>query len=397
MNKDTFCILPYTHTLIQTDGKIKLCCNSIEVDAPSITDQPFNELINNKLHVRVRDEMERGIKPKECHRCYNLEDNNIVSYRQEQNHFYSKKDVKLSTGLTYLDVRFNNTCNLKCVMCSSSYSSSWVEDERKLAETSIHKDHFKARVNFYDKNNFKWSIENDIVQSIKQNSQTLERIHFAGGEPLLSKQHNELLHYLIDTGTSKNLMISYNTNITLIDKTVIKLWNQFKHVKVFLSIDGTGDVLEYIRYPIKYSNVIEVFDLIEEHSDDNIRYVMHYTVNALNLLNVPDFIEYKMKLPYNKISPTELITIDCVLGPDFLAINVLPKNLVEAVLTRLSELTTTYPMHHMTIQSMHDKILTSYNTSSGATLNDTIVYCRDLDSIRNTDSSFILNPIQAYL
>jgi len=46
---------------------------------------------------------------------------------------------------------------------------------------------------------------------------------------------------------------------------------------------------------------------------------------------------------------------------------------------------------------MHDKILTSYNTSSSATLNDTIVYCRDLDSIRNTDSSFILNPIQAYL
>lgn len=397
MNQDTFCILPYTHTLIQTDGKIKLCCNSVEDNAPSITDQPFDELINNKLHVRVRDEMERGIKPRECYRCYNLEDNNIVSYRQEQNHFYSKKDVTVSTGLTYLDVRFNNTCNLKCVMCSSNYSSLWVEDERKLAETGVHTAHFKARVNFYDKNNFKWSIENDIIQSIKQNSQTLERIHFAGGEPLLSKQHNELLRYLIDTGISKSLMISYNTNITLIDKTVIELWNQFKHVKVFLSIDGVGDVLEYIRYPIKYSNVLQVFDLIEEHSDDNIRYVMHYTVNALNLLNVPDFVEYKIKLPYTKISPTELLTIDCVLGPDFLSINVLPKNLVDTVLTRLGELATAYPMHHMTIQSMHDKILISYNTSSSATLNDTIVYCRDLDSIRNTDSSFILNSIQAYL
>jgi sulfatase maturation enzyme AslB (radical SAM superfamily) len=282
-------------------------------------------------------------------------------------------------------------------MCSSNYSSSWVEDERKLAKTSIHKDHFKARVDFYDKNNFKWSIENDIVKSIKHNSQTLERIHFAGGEPLLSKQHNELLHYLIDTGISKNLMISYNTNITLIDKTVIELWNQFKHVKVFLSIDGTGDVLEYIRYPIMYSNVLEIFDLIEEHSNDNIRYVMHYTVNALNLLNIPDFVEYKIKLPYTKISPTELLTIDCVLGPNFLAINVLPKNLVDAVLTRLSELTVAYPMYHMTIQSMHDKILTSYNTSGSATLNDTIAYCRDLDSMRNTDSSFILDSIQAYL
>lgn len=397
MNQDTFCILPYTHTLIQTDGKIKLCCNSIEDTAPTVTDQPFNELINNKLHIRVRDQMERGIRPKECHRCYNLEDNNIVSYRQEQNHFYSKKDTKIAAGLTYLDVRFNNTCNLKCVMCSSNYSSLWVEDERKLAKTSTHKDHFKSRVSFYDKNNFKWSIENDIVESIKQNSQTLERIHFAGGEPLLSKQHNELLHYLIGSGVSKNLMISYNTNITLIDENVIKLWNQFKHVKVFLSIDGTGHVLEYVRYPIKYSNVLEAFDLIEKHSNSNIRYVMHYTVNALNLLSFPDFIEYKIKLTYTKISPTELFTIDCIHSPNFLSVNVLPKTLVDSVLTKLNELITVYPMHAKTIKSMHDKILTSYNTKNNATLEDAIAYCRDLDSIRSTDSSFILNSIQAYL
>jgi len=395
MNKETFCILPYMHALIQTDGKIKLCCNSVEESAPYVYDQPFNGLINNKLHNKVREEMEKGIKPKECSRCYNLENNNIISYRQEQNYVNKDRDVKVE--LTYLDVRFNNTCNLKCIMCSSNCSSLWVEDEQKLSQMNSHKEYFSNRVNFYDKNKFKWSIENDVVESIKQNSQTLERIHFAGGEPLLSKQHTSLLHYLIEMGISNKLTISYNTNIILIDEEVINLWNKFKTVKVFLSIDGTANILEYIRYPLKYSDIIRVFDLIEKNSGSNIRYVFHYTVTALNLLTLPDFIEYKINLPYSKISPTELFTIDCVYSPAFLSVNVLPKNLISSVLNKLTLLINIYPNYAKTIQHINDKIIAAANTNSTFSFNDTVAYCRDLDRIRNTDSSFILNPILAFL
>lgn len=363
----------------------------MEDDTPNITDQPFNNLINNRLHVRVRQEMESGIQPKECRRCYASESNNIVSYRQEQNYVHQHRKVEV--GLKYLDVRFNNTCNLKCIMCSSNYSSLWVEDERKLATNNSY---FADRVNFYNKNSYKWSIENDVVESIKQNSHSLERIHFAGGEPLLSKQHNELLHYLIDSGVSKNLMISYNTNITLIDENVIKLWNQFKHVKVFLSIDGIGPVLEYVRYPIKYTDILTVFELMDKQSNSNIKYVMHYTVNALNLLHLPEFIEYKINLPYN-ISPGELFTIDTVFNPPFLSVNVLPKKLIDHVDASMATLQDKYPEHNTSIQSIRDKVLASHNTQIAATLEDTISYCKELDVIRGTDSSFITQIIQTYV
>ena len=397
MDNKVICILPYTHCLVQTDGKIKLCCNSIEVDNPSIFDQDFNNLINNELHVKVRNQMENNVEPIECQRCFELERNNIISYRQEQN--YINRDKEFVVGLTYLDVRFNNVCNLKCVMCSSNYSTAWVEDEIKLSSinnTNIKSD-IESRVNFYDKNSYKWSIENSILDSIKANVSTLERIHFAGGEPLLSKEHNQLLEYLVTHGYSKNLLISYNTNITLITKDIIELWNQFKHVKVFLSIDGIGSVLEYVRYPIRFTDVENVFNMIQTHSNDNIRYVFHYTLHALNISSLPQFIEYKIKLPYNKISPNELFTVDTVYSPKYLDINILPKTLIDNVLNELKLLIDKYPLHSNTINKIMDKIILASNKPTTLTVNDLVDYCIELDRVRKTDRSIVLEPILKFV
>lgn len=382
------------HTLIQTDGKIKLCCNSLEDSNPHITDQAFSKLIDNELHKKVRNKFENGITPIECRKCFEQEKNGITSYRQEQNQLYKQQD--LQAKLRYLDVRFNNTCNLKCVMCSSAFSTLWHEDELKLSKSNpiwLHED-MKARADSYNKDNFKWNNEDIVLENIK-NDDTLERIHFAGGEPLLSKQHKELLYYLVSTGKSKNLMISYNTNIILIDKETIELWNEFKRVKVFLSIDGIGDVLEYIRFPIQYIKVLEVFDLIETVSKDSIRYVFHYTLSALNILSLPEFIEYKANLKY--ISPMELFTMDCVRNPSYLALNVLPKKLIDDVLDKFTTLKTKYPNHVEILNSFQNKIIMEHQVPARFKTTELFEYCKELDNIRGTDSTFILDQIRTYL
>ena len=49
--------------------------------------------------------------------------------------------------------------NPKCIMCSSDYSSSWVEDEKKLIpilQDSLLKNHFIHRSQQYDKEVFKF-------------------------------------------------------------------------------------------------------------------------------------------------------------------------------------------------------------------------------------------------
>lgn len=283
-------------------------------------------------------------------------------------------------------------------MCSSAFSTLWTEDELKLSksETIWLKEDMESRAFGYDKNNFKWNSEDIVLENLKNNND-LERIHFAGGEPLLSKQHKELLHYLVDTGRSKELMISYNTNIILIDEEIISLWNEFNRVKVFLSIDGTGDVLEYIRFPIQYSKVLEVFDLISKYSSKNIRYVFHYTLSALNLLSLPKFIDYKINLDNEFISPGELFTMDCVRGPAYLAINLLPKSLLDSVNDQLEQLKVKYPKYNNDIDKLQNKLLMEHKIPTNYTVNQLFQYCEELDRVRGTDSSFILDEIRTYL
>ena len=341
--------------------------------------------------------MENNIKPTECRKCYDLESQGAISYRQEQNYVNQHREVKV--GLKYLDVRFNNSCNLKCVMCNSSFSNQWVEDERKLinSKNELIRKSIEPKISFYNKNVFKWTNENDVLESIKQNTNTLDRIHFAGGEPLLSKQHYEILEYLIETGKNKELMISYNTNICYIDSKIINLWNQFKSVKVFLSMDGIGEVLEYVRYPIKFDDVTNVFDTIEKHSMPNIRYVIHYTLNALNTHSLPEFIEYKINLPYKSISPNELFSIDCVNDPNYLAINVLPKKLFDSVIDKMKVLQNKYPSYSEQIEKIINRIKPSFLSPASATLQDMFDYCKELDKIRNTNSDNITDIIKTYL
>ena len=39
-------------------------------------------------------------------------------------------------------------------------------------------------------------------------------MYFAGGEPFVQEGHYKMLQFLVDTGCSKNIELSYNTNLS---------------------------------------------------------------------------------------------------------------------------------------------------------------------------------------
>jgi MoaA/NifB/PqqE/SkfB family radical SAM enzyme len=308
------CVLPFMHALIQPDGRIKLCCNSENDETmPTVSDTGINDILNNSHHVSVRKQMLAGEYPNVCKKCWKNEELKIESYRQQQFrtyplHFFkifnSSKDGIITNGVKYLDVRFNNTCNLKCVMCSSSYSSSWIEDERKLFESVSNKElknDLNYKIETYDKDHYKWAVDHKIFDSIINNASSLERIHFAGGEPLLSKQHVPLLKELIKLNLHKKLFLSYNTNGEFIDQELLDLWSHFKRVKVFYSLDHYGEKNEYIRYPSKWETVEEKIKLIEESSPNNIDWRLLTTIGALNIGYIPELVDWKIEQQFKKI------------------------------------------------------------------------------------------------
>jgi MoaA/NifB/PqqE/SkfB family radical SAM enzyme len=392
------CILPFIHTLILPDGDINLCCNGkIDENMPSVSDN-LNNILNNPRHMAVRKEMLEGGKPKACSQCWENESMKVKSYRQKNNLTYMKYFPKIfhtdkltgeiDAGVKYFDVRFNNTCNYKCVMCSSSFSSLWIDDEKKLIPI-INDDSLKytitQRAETYDKESFKWSQDVEIVQSIINSAPSLDRIHFAGGEPLLSKHHKFLIQELIRLKLAPNLFLSYNTNGELIDHELLNLWSQFKHVKVFYSLDSIGDKNDYIRFPSVWKGHESRLDYIESETPKNVSWRLLSAISLLNVAYIPEMADWKLTKNYKNIHNTffdgNLFHTSPVIYPQFLNSNVLPIEIKDQVKEKIIKFSSNRNYKKIVQESIN--IMYSYDKSE--LLTQTKEYLNGLDSIRKTD------------
>lgn len=398
------CVLQYMHSQIATDGSVNLCCNSLDFkdDPVNINKIDVKDILNTPNHKKVRLDIEKGNRPEVCSMCWKDEDLGIESYRQQMNKRYSHYDYlydqlgddgSIDTKIKFIDLRFNNTCNLKCIMCSSQFSTSWISEEKKMLNEVVeegNKEHLKSKINEYSSKSFKWSKEIENFEGILKFADDLERINFAGGEPLLAKAHIPFLQSLIDKGINKKIMLSYNTNACYITQEVLDLWSNFKSVKLLLSIDGVAEQLEYIRYPIVWKELLEKIDLIENCDYNNIYCTINLTLGALNIPYLKDIIDWKLKSKYKKIHYNEptgdyLFYMMPLVYPNHLSIQVLPDNIKKQIVDDLED-------YGKTIDS---KFLKSYNyiknlaikhmldQDRSELLPQFIDYCNSLDKTRN--------------
>ena len=85
-----------------------------------------------------------------------------------------------------------------------------------------------------------------------------------------------MLNYLVDTGCSKNIELSYNTNLSYSGSfkgyDLEDLWKNFKNVELWPSIEGFNEKAEYGRKgldielfknnSLKFSNYITTFSIV---------------------------------------------------------------------------------------------------------------------------------------
>jgi organic radical activating enzyme len=396
------CILPFMHTLVLPNGDITLCCNSeVRKGMPNVANEGINNILNNEHHKHIRGEMLAGRQPDICRRCWDNEKLGIKSYRQQQNFTYlkyfprlltTKKDGTTNLGVKYLDVRFNNTCNLKCVMCSSSYSSAWIDDEKKLMplikDDALNRE-LKHRINHYDKESFKWAKDDKILETIIKNASSLERIHFAGGEPLLAKQHDILLKELIKLKLAHRLFLSYNSNGEFITQETLDLWSHFKRVKIFYSLDDIADRNDYIRHPSQWTTHLDKFKLIEENNPKNVDWRIASTVSVLNVAYLPEFIEWKISKNFKHIHNSrmdgKLIYANILESPKHLNMNVLPTEVKDNIINKLEtyKVPKKYESHYGSIVYNIKNYI--YNESHTEYLPVLREYLDGLDKIRKTN------------
>ena len=329
-NSQTFCVLPWIHFATRPNGDMRLCCNSNSSGAgfdheiglvKNETGRPANfgtetpmSAWNNEYMRSVRTTMMEGNIPSSCNKCFDEEHKGVVSKRMWETGTWledgidipellaqTHEDGTVPDQLVYLDLRLGHTCNLKCIMCSPHDSSQWVGDHKKVFPLFQHPE-LKTQMSWDKKsfNNF-WHENPDFWKEMYAQIPNLKQVYFAGGEPLMIREHKWFLEEIIRQGYANKILIRYNTNGLLVDDEIIDLWSKFKKVKVGFSVDAVGDRNWYIRYPSEWSTIEKNLHRLD-NTPDNIHVSIATAIQILNIKHLTDFARWKVTQNFKKIN-----------------------------------------------------------------------------------------------
>lgn len=294
-NLSKVCVLPFASFNAYQKGQARACPMSEFIKDVDLNIMSIDEAFNSEEYKQLRNDMLSGKENDICKICYNMEKWGSESYRQKANremksdHNIEVEEVIKNTLVTghknpnfiKLDLRPSNICNFKCRTCSSDFSTRWVEEEKVW----IKENGFE-----YSESQFK-TIEKsfEISQSSIQN---LREIYIAGGESLYME---EMYKFLERLENKKNIRLSIHTNFSIIKfkkYDIFELLKDFSRVMFFISIDGIGEVGEYVRtgfdYNIFCKNMKKLLKIQKEYP--NIMHNFHYTSSILNVFHFYKFL-----------------------------------------------------------------------------------------------------------
>ena len=343
----TICAVPWMHLAFEPSGKVVPCCLTSHHNyfAGDLNTQSIEQIWNSDNMKSLRKQMINGEEPKICSTCFDRE-----KITNESSRVYHNKDfpevineipiITLEDGtctkteLKYWDFRFSNLCNFKCRSCGPRYSSAWVPDAKKMGQSEQEKVWNIDSVN--DGTNFDF---------LKEQVNHVERIYFAGGEPLLMPEHWQILDMLVEN-KKFNVRLSYNTNASTLEygkKNALDYWSKWNYgkVEVWPSIDEIGPRSELIRSGTVWSKVDENLKKIIALENMIVRPGM--TIGAWNVFRLPDIIGYfeEIGLVNEKLKYSNFF-VNLLQMPDHYHVQILPDRFKEKIIKDLNNFVENY-------------------------------------------------------
>jgi MoaA/NifB/PqqE/SkfB family radical SAM enzyme len=372
---NSFCVIPWIHMATRPNGDARLCCVTNASGAATGDhvvglvkkedgtpanfgkDTPLSAW-NNEYMRDVRKTMLEGKIPASCTKCFEEESKGVASKRIWEAYDWmnngldipkliadTQPDGTVPPVIRYLDLRLGHTCNLKCVMCSPHDSSRWVQDYQPIMDMTK-STIVKSQIN-WDKQTFNnyWYEKEEFWADIFEQIPHIEQLYFAGGEPLMIKEHKRFLEEIIRRGYNSKITLRYNSNGVLLDEEMIAIWTQFKKVKYSVSIDAEGLRNWYIRYPTEWEDIVRVLHRLD-NTPDNIQTSIELAVQAINVLHLPDFARWMLGQNFKKVNKHYLgeyqaggglFSMHLLFIPTFLSARILPIEYRQKIRTKFME------------------------------------------------------------
>ena len=346
----SFCLAKWLQVTIDlVNGTTHSCHHPKRHDIPieGLEENP-SQLHNTPFKKEQRKLMIEGVRPPECEYCWKIEDtpgdhysDRLIKSSDDWAWPHLKRVKKLewdqNINPTYLEVMFDNTCNLSCSYCLAPISSSIYSEMKKFGPYPVKsKEHrmYQGQLKKYPQNEnpyikafWKWlpELEND-----------LEVLRITGGEPLLSSETETLLEK-IDQGNFKKLSLSFNSNLIIpdqiIDKFIMKVKSllenkRIKSFDLFASVDSSGKQAEYIRRGLDYQKFVSNIKKFAKELQEA-RVIIMGTYGVMSITGFRKLLQeiYEIK----KDTGNVILDLSYLKDPDYLRANLVGEDLIEFV------------------------------------------------------------------
>lgn len=320
---ERFCAAPWTSLIVESTGDVKFCCmtsGDLREDSSDI-----NDIVNSSLAKNVRKQFLNGEMAKRansdgqvrvddsstdtyCDSCWKLErSTDFPTDNRLSNNQWANKvidDVVQNTDETghiskqapaWLDIAFSNKCNFSCIGCNS-YSSATIGKYESAFKLRDGKRNYVSKP--YKESDWLQSNVNvdELINYMIEHKDTIEHIHFQGGEPFMMPEVYQTLDRLIehDLHEKGGIKIWIHTNgsirkykgVDIFEKYLSKWKNRFT---VTMSHDGYGPRGEYIRYGYNDKKWLETYSRLLEYG---CTVSIQHSINIFNILHQYECLEW---------------------------------------------------------------------------------------------------------
>jgi MoaA/NifB/PqqE/SkfB family radical SAM enzyme len=280
---DTVCAIPWQNIEIRQNGNLTPCCMSTSV-LGNIKDITLSQAFYGEKMQKLRDDLLSGKLPESCNQCWKVEEKNLTSIRMHNSKRLKKSfltDYIDRPRIASLDIKFNNTCNFKCRICSADSSSLFAEEQHKYNNKPLA---------IQDK----WSEEQNFIDQVIEHLPNIKNIDMYGGEPFLIKKFQKVLKSAVEKNFAKGIRLHYNSNGSIWPENLIPFWADFQLVDIHFSIDAVGKRFELQRggsWQEVEDNIMKMKNL----KLPNLTISIMPTISIMNLYYIDEVYEWATK------------------------------------------------------------------------------------------------------
>ena len=261
---NTGCKLTYFGVSLNQDGTLDPCCQY--TNPPEFQRIHFSKFaqFHNTVRQHIHEDEINSIQHAGCVKCWREESAGWTTLRQFADQWYPDPEYfSHQNPIYHVELRLGNSCNLKCIMCGPGSSSS-VQVEQQLNQKLFEKiGMYYVKPNITEYWNTEFGVPFQIKQWLEFSDQLfrdVRRVNITGGEPFIIPEVLNILDRLMPKKDS--VTVSFDTNLTRVSEPLLQKLEQFKNLEIVVSLEGTGAMNDYLRYPSDWAEISANIDLI---------------------------------------------------------------------------------------------------------------------------------------